>query len=65
MSPDLATLRDGKKLMWDGCVYEAREDATRALQSYQAAGFETLLAEDGGKFLVYTRKVVQEVVVTQ
>jgi hypothetical protein len=65
MSPDLATLRDGKKFMWDGRVYDAREDAARASESYEAAGFETLLAEDGGKFLVYTRKVVQEVVVTQ
>ena len=51
--------------MWDGCVYEAREEATRALQNYEAAGFETLLAEEGGKFLVYTRRVVREVVVTQ
>ena len=65
MSPDLATLRDGKKFMWDGCTYEAREDAVRALQSYEAAGFETFLAEEGGKFLVYTRRVVREVVVTQ
>ncbi len=65
MNPDLATLRDGKKFMWDGCVYDAREDAARALQGYEAAGFEAFLAEDGGKFLVYTRRVVQEVVVTQ
>ena len=51
--------------MWDGRVYDAREDAARALQGYEAAGFEAFLAEDGGKFLVYTRRVVQEVVVTQ
>ena len=51
--------------MWDGCVYDAHQDAARALQSYEAAGFEALLAEDGGKFLVYTRRVVREVVVTQ
>ena len=65
MSPDLAILRDGKKFMWDGCLYDVREDAARALQAYQAAGFETFLTDHDGQFLVYTRRVVKEVVVTQ
>ena len=51
--------------MWDGCLYDVREDAARALQAYQAAGFETFLTDHDGKFLVYTRRVVKEVVVTQ
>jgi hypothetical protein len=62
MCPDLATYRDEKKFMWDGCVYDAREPAESAVERYEAAGFEALLVEDGDKFLAYSRKVVKETV---
>jgi hypothetical protein len=49
--------------MWDGRVYERREDASLAGEGYRNDNFEVLMAEEGGKFLVYTRRVVREVVV--
>ncbi|MGD1216567.1 MAG: hypothetical protein ABR861_16425 [Terriglobales bacterium] len=64
MSPDLAMISDGKKFMWDGQLYDNREEASRAGESYQDENFEIRMVEEGGKFLVYTRRVVKEVVVT-
>ena len=63
MNPNLALVNGGKKLMWDGRVYDTREDASLAGEGYRNDNFEVLIAEEGGKFLVYTRRVVREVVV--
>ena len=60
MSPNLATVIDGKKFMWDGQVYDNREEASSAGKSYQDEHFEIQMVEEGGKFLVYTRKTVKE-----
>ena len=57
-------ISDGKKFMWDGQLYDNREEASRAEKSYQDENFETRMVEEGGKFLVYTRRAVKEVVVT-
>jgi hypothetical protein len=62
MSPDLARIADGKKFMWDGETYDSREQAVRAAESYKGENFETEIEEDEGKFLVYSRRVVKEVV---
>jgi hypothetical protein len=64
MSPDLAMISDGKKFMWDGQLYDNREEASRAGESYQDEDFQIRMVEEGGKFLVYTRRTVKEVVVT-
>jgi len=63
MSPNLATILDGKKFMWDGQVYDSQEEASRAGKSYQDENFEVRTVEEGGKFLVYTRRTVKEWVV--
>lgn len=63
MSPNIAMISDGKKFMWDGQVYDNGEEASRAEQSYQDEKFQTRLVEQGGKFLVYTRRTVNQVVV--
>jgi hypothetical protein len=60
MSPDLAMISDGKKFMWDGLSYDSKENASRAGQSYQDDGFQIGIVEEGGKFLVYTRRLVKE-----
>jgi len=57
-------IRDGKKFMWDGQLYDSREDAARAEETYRNDNFEVQRMEQEGKFLVYTRRVVKEVVVT-
>jgi hypothetical protein len=64
MSPDLAMISDGRKFMWDGQLYDNREAASRAGESYQGDNFEIRMVEEGGKFLVYTRRTVKQVVVT-
>jgi hypothetical protein len=64
MSPSLAMISDGKKFMWNGRLYDSREEASHAREAYQNDNFEVRMVEEGGKFLVYTRRVVKEVVVT-
>ncbi len=56
---------DGKKVMWDGKLYESEGDAAEVAAGYEADGFETLLCEEEGTHLVYTRRVVKQVVVEQ
>ncbi len=63
MSPNLAMVRDGKKFMWDGQLYDTREEASRVREAYQNDRFEAQMVGEEGKFLVYTRRVVKEVVV--
>ena len=54
---------EGKKFMWDGKTYENSKQAEETKAKYEKDGFETELLEDEGKFLVYTRRVVEDVVV--
>jgi hypothetical protein len=63
MSPNLSVVSDGKKFMWDGRLYDAREDASGTAEKFQNDGFDVRIVEEGGKFLIYTRRVVKEVVV--
>ena len=60
MSPNLAMISDGKKFMWDGQLYDNREDAARAGESYQNENFQVQIVDEDGKFLVYTRRTVKE-----
>jgi hypothetical protein len=64
MTPDFAKIKDGKKFMWDGDLYDTREQAAGSAQSYQGEGFEAQIEEADGKFLVYTRRTAKEVVGT-
>jgi len=64
MSPVLAMISDGKKFMWDGQLYDSREEAARVAQSYLDEDFQIHSVEEGGKFLVYTRRTAKEVAVT-
>ncbi len=54
---------DGKKFMWDGEDYESETAAQENASKYSKGGFETKLIDEGGKYIVYTRRVVTEVVV--
>jgi len=63
MSPNLAMISDGRKFMWDGQPYDNKEDAQRAAQSYLAEEFQIQIVEEGGKFLVYSRRTANEVAV--
>ncbi len=63
MSPSIARIVERKKYMWDGQTYESKDAANTAASSYKDNGFETQVCEEEGKYFVYSRKVVKEVVV--
>lgn len=60
---DLSKKIDGKKYMWDGEVYASEGDADQAANEYGSRQFETRVLNEDGQFLVYNRKVVDEVIV--
>jgi hypothetical protein len=61
--PDSVKIIDTKKFMWDGETYDTKDSAAEAEIKYKGDNFETRLLEEEGKFLVYTRRLVTEVVV--
>jgi len=61
--PKISILVDGKKFMWDGVVYESEKEAQDVMQKYKSDGFEVELIEEEKKHLLYTRRVVKEIVV--
>jgi len=54
---------DGKKFMWDSEEYADKKAAEEAEKKYSADGFEVQSCEEDGKVLLYTRRVVTEIVV--
>ncbi|OHD75513.1 MAG: hypothetical protein A2V99_15315 [Spirochaetes bacterium RBG_16_67_19] len=60
-----ATVRffDRRKFMWDGEAYESVAAAEAKQKGYEAQGFETQRFEEEGQALVYTRRVVKEIVI--
>ena len=54
---------DRHKFLWDGEVYDSGAAAEAKKSGYEAQGFETQMVEEEGKFLLYTRRVVKEVIV--
>lgn len=53
---------DGRKFMWDGKPYDGKEEAEEVISGYEKEGFETRMLEEEGKYLVYSRREVKEVV---
>lgn len=58
----MAKVIDDKKFMWDGETYDTKEKAKEVMANYEKSKFETRIVEDAGKYLVYTRRVVTEIV---
>ena len=63
MKPDLAKVIDGLKYMWDGEIYDSKELAEKTKQEYEKNNFQTVLIQEENKYLLYTRRVVTEIVV--
>jgi len=63
MSPNLSLYCDEKKYMWDGSLYATREEVAPVEEAYRKNNFEVYVTEEEGKFLIYTRKVIKDVVV--
>ncbi len=55
-------LFEGKKYMWDGQEYDNEEQASSVEKQYTEKGFEVQMWREDGKVLIYTRRVVTEIV---
>jgi hypothetical protein len=56
---------DGKKFMWDNRNYSTEAEAKEKMAVYEKNGFETRLVKEQSKFLLYTRRVVTEIVLEE
>ncbi|UCC70968.1 MAG: hypothetical protein JSV86_11260 [Gemmatimonadota bacterium] len=56
---------EGKKYLWDGEEYDSEAKAKEVEQQYAGNGFEVRLCREEEKYLLYTRRVATEVVVTE
>ncbi len=61
--PDISKIINGKKFMWDGVVYESKKEAEDTMRKYKNDEFEVELIEEEKKHLLYTRRVVKDIVV--
>ena len=60
-----ARIIDDKKFLWDGIEYESEEKAKSVEKEYREKGFEVRLLKEGKQVLLYTRRVVTEVIVAE
>jgi hypothetical protein len=60
--PEASKIINGRKVMWDGVVYETEKEAQEVKQNYEKDNFEVELVEEEQKYLLYTRRVVTEIV---
>ncbi len=49
--------------MWDGVVYESEKEAQDTMKKYKEDNFEVEMKEEEGKHLLYTRRLVTEIVI--
>jgi hypothetical protein len=60
--PDLSKIINGKKVMWDGLVYDTEKEAQEVKKTYEDDNFEVEMVKEEEKYLLYTRRVVTEIV---
>ena len=60
--PELSKIINGRKVIWDGVEYETEEEVQELKKKYEDDNFEVELVEEEGKYLLYTRRVVTEIV---
>jgi hypothetical protein len=53
---------NGKKYMWDNVVYETEKEAQELMEKYKKDDFEVELIEEEKQYLLYTRRVITEIV---
>jgi hypothetical protein len=62
MEVEQARYVDTEKYMWDGAVYDTEEEAKQKKSEYEENEFQVQLVQQEGKYLLYTRRVVTEIV---
>ncbi len=60
--PDSSRILNGKKFMWDGVIYPSQEEAQAVVEKYKKDNFEVEFVDEEKQYLVYTRRVVKEIV---
>jgi len=60
--PDSSKIINGKKFMWDGVTYDSEDAALETKKKYQDDKFEVELIKEDQQPLLYTRRVVTEIV---
>ncbi len=60
--PDSSKKINEKKFIWDGKVYESEKEAQEIKQKYKDDKFEVELVKEEQGYLLYTRRVVTEIV---
>jgi hypothetical protein len=63
--PSLAKKMGGKKFMWDKGRYSTEEEAREKMAQYEKDGFEAECVEEDGMYLVYTRRLITEIVLEE
>lgn len=63
MKPEVARKFDDQKFMWDSKIYETESKAKEVMEEYKRHNFEARMLKEEGRYLLYTRRVVTEVVV--
>ncbi|MHC4244319.1 MAG: hypothetical protein ACYS3N_23660 [Planctomycetota bacterium] len=53
---------EGKKFMWDGEEYDDEKKVGSVEKEYAEKGFKVQACRENGKVLLYTRRVVTEIV---
>jgi len=59
---NLVAIIGGKKYMWDKGQYSTEKEAHEKMAQYEKDGFEAECMKENGKYLVYTRRLVTEIV---
>jgi hypothetical protein len=62
---NLATKIGGRKFMWDKGHYSTEEEAHEKMAQYEKDGFEAERVEENGEYLIYTRRLVTEIVLEE
>ncbi len=60
--PDSSKIINGKKFMWDGVTYDSEDAALETKKKYQGDKFEVELIKEDQQPLLYTRRMVTEIV---
>ena len=63
--PSVAIRADGKKYMWDRGAYTSEAEAEERKARYEKDDFEVVHLKEEGKHLLYTRRVVTEIVLEE
>jgi len=61
--PDISIMINSKKFIWDGVVYESEKEAQDTMKKYKEDNFEVEMKEEEGKHLLYSRRLVTDIVV--